>query len=66
MLDALLKAQKDGKLSGIHGRLGNLGSIEDKYDVAITTACGALNHIVVSNVTDAQVSMHFYYGMDLS
>lgn len=47
-------AKKTGKVVGIHGRLGDLGTIDDKYDVAITTACGALNHIVVENTAVAQ------------
>lgn len=34
----LLKAQRKQELSGICGRLGDLGTINDKYDVAITTA----------------------------
>jgi structural maintenance of chromosome 4 len=42
-----LKARK--VLVGIHGRLGDLGTISDKYDVAISTACPALEHIVVDN-----------------
>ncbi|CAI2198348.1 10806_t:CDS:2, partial [Funneliformis geosporum] len=31
-------------------RLGNLGVIYNKYDVAISTACPALNNIVVDSV----------------
>eukprot|EP01105_Mastigella_eilhardi_P003137 TRINITY_DN1399_c0_g2_i3.p1 TRINITY_DN1399_c0_g2~~TRINITY_DN1399_c0_g2_i3.p1 ORF type:complete len:1216 (-),score=473.70 TRINITY_DN1399_c0_g2_i3:575-4222(-) len=38
---------KEEKLPGILGRLGDLGSIDKKYDVAISTACGALDNIVV-------------------
>ena len=29
------------------GRLGSLGTIPDKYDVAVSTACPALNNMVV-------------------
>ena len=37
------------------GRLGNLGTIPDKYDIAITTACGAsLDNMVVNEVSEAQ------------
>ena len=54
VLRVLMDAKKSGKLVGIHGRLGDLGTIDDKYDVAITTACGALNHIVVENTAVAQ------------
>jgi len=34
--------------------LGDLGTIEDKYDVAVTTACGALNNLVVDTVEQGQ------------
>ena len=37
-----------------YGRLGSLGAIDDKYDCAITTACGALNFLVVDTVNTAQ------------
>jgi len=47
-LQALLDAQKKGKLSGIHGSLGNLGSVPDFLDVAASTAGGStLRKIVV-------------------
>lgn len=40
--------------SGILGKLGELGAIEEKYDTAVTTACGALENIVVTNTETAQ------------
>lgn len=46
--------QRSGRIPGIYGRLGDLGVIDDKYDVAITTASGALNHIVVDTVATGQ------------
>lgn len=54
VLKVLMDAKKSGKIVGIYGRLGDLGAIEDKYDVAITTACGGLNNIVVENTAVAQ------------
>ena len=48
VLDALMKQCKAGKVNGLHGRLGDLGTIADEYDCAVTTACGVLNNIVVS------------------
>ncbi|KAF9129373.1 hypothetical protein BGW39_004213 [Mortierella sp. 14UC] len=55
-----LMRQKDlGKISGIQGRLGNLGAIDDKYDVAISTACPALDNIVVDNVEVGQQCIEF-------
>jgi len=32
------------------GRLGSLGTIPEKYDVAVSTACGALNNLIVDTV----------------
>ncbi|KAF9903005.1 hypothetical protein EC991_004301 [Linnemannia zychae] len=55
-----LMRQKDlGKITGIQGRLGNLGAIDDKYDVAISTACPALDNIVVDNVEVGQQCIEF-------
>ena len=48
LVEALLALKKSGRLPGVYGRLGDLGAIDDKYDVAISTACGALDNIVVS------------------
>ena len=47
VVDELLKLRDSGKLPGIYGRLGDLGVIDDEYDVAVSTAGGALRHIVV-------------------
>ena len=41
------------------GRLGSLGTIADKYDVAITTACGALNNMVVDTVEQGQTCIEY-------
>ncbi|CAI6006043.1 unnamed protein product [Closterium sp. NIES-65] len=54
ILTALLHAKRDGSIPGIFGRLGDLGAIDGKYDVAISTACGALEYIVVDNIETAQ------------
>lgn len=59
ILDALLKAQNEGKLSGIYGRLGDLGVIDSKYDIAVTTACSNLDSIVVETVDHAQKCLDF-------
>lgn len=53
VLSFLFDAQKKGKLKGIVGRLGDLASIPHKYDVAISTACGRLDNIVVETADDA-------------
>ncbi|KAJ3124126.1 hypothetical protein HK100_011355 [Physocladia obscura] len=59
IMSNLMKQKQSGKINGICGRLGDLGVIEDKYDVAITTACGALEHIVVETVECAQKCIDF-------
>ncbi len=46
--------KKDASLAGVYGRLGDLGTIDMKYDVAVTTACGALDNIVVDTTETAQ------------
>ena len=54
-------ARKGGPLAkaGLHGRLGDLGAIDDKYDVAITTACPALNHFVVETTSGGQACVEY-------
>ncbi|CAH2098225.1 unnamed protein product [Euphydryas editha] len=54
VLDSLIKEKNTGRLPGIFGRLGDLGGIDAKYDVAISTCCGALDNIVVDTVETAQ------------
>ncbi|XP_045454973.1 structural maintenance of chromosomes protein 4 [Melitaea cinxia] len=54
VLDSLIKEKNSGRLPGIFGRLGDLGGIDAKYDVAISTCCGALDNIVVDTVETAQ------------
>ncbi len=59
VVQALCKARDSSSLSGIHGRLGDLGSIDPAYDVAISTACPALNHIVVETTADGQKAVDY-------
>ncbi|TCD63502.1 hypothetical protein EIP91_005335 [Steccherinum ochraceum] len=59
VLDSLNRLKNSGRVSGFHGRLGNLGTIPDKYDVAITTACSALNHLVVDEVDQGQTCIEY-------
>ncbi|KAK3270880.1 hypothetical protein CYMTET_20742 [Cymbomonas tetramitiformis] len=54
LMKALLEAKASGKIPGIHGRLGDLGAVDKKYDVAISTACGPLDFIVVDDTATAQ------------
>lgn len=54
VLTSLLRLKDSGRLQGFHGRLGNLGTIDQKYDVAISTACAALDNFVVESVDIGQ------------
>ncbi|XP_027044472.1 structural maintenance of chromosomes protein 4-like [Pocillopora damicornis] len=59
VLEALMQQKASGKIPGILGRLGDLGAIDDKYDVAISTACGALDNIVCDSIDTAQKCITF-------
>ncbi|XP_029674835.1 structural maintenance of chromosomes protein 4-like [Formica exsecta] len=59
ILDALMREKREGRMPGIFGRLGDLGAIDAKYDVAISTACGPLDNIIVDTVTTAQACITF-------
>jgi len=54
VLNSLMRQSELGLLSGFHGRLGSLGTIDPRYDVAISTACPGLNHLVVDSVATGQ------------
>ncbi|KAL7431823.1 hypothetical protein ACHAXM_002828 [Skeletonema potamos] len=59
---AILKAsKKGGELAncGVMGRLGDLASIDEQYDVAVSTACGMLDHIVVQTTAGTQKCLEF-------
>jgi structural maintenance of chromosome 4 len=54
VLSGLMRLKESGRIDGFHGRLGNLGTIEEKYDVAISTACPQLENMVVDTVEAGQ------------
>ncbi|KAF0923368.1 hypothetical protein E2562_006275 [Oryza meyeriana var. granulata] len=54
VLKAILQAKESKEIEGIYGRLGDLGAINAKYDVAISTACPGLDYIVVETTNSAQ------------
>ena len=54
VLNGLMRLRDSGRIEGFHGRLGNLGTIDEKYDVAVSTACAALNNMVVDTVEVGQ------------
>eukprot|EP00897_Mesotaenium_endlicherianum_P001579 jgi/Mesen1/1449/ME000132S00395 len=62
---ALMAAKASGALPGIYGRLGDLGAIDAKYDVAISTACGALDYILVDSGATAQACVELLRAKSL-
>ena len=54
VLAGLMRLKESGRIDGFHGRLGNLGTIDQKYDVAISTACPSLDNLVVDSVEVGQ------------
>ena len=54
VLKGLNRLKESGRIEGFHGRLGNLGTIDQKYDVAISTACPSLDNLVVDSVEVGQ------------
>ncbi|XP_065911796.1 structural maintenance of chromosomes protein 4-like isoform X2 [Dysidea avara] len=65
VLDSLMKQREQGSITGIHGRLGDLGTIDEKYDVAISTACPGLDDIVVDTMETAVKCVEFLKKHDL-
>uniref|UniRef100_A0A8D0PFK6 Structural maintenance of chromosomes protein n=1 Tax=Sus scrofa TaxID=9823 RepID=A0A8D0PFK6_PIG len=59
VLDAIIQEKKTGRIPGIYGRLGDLGAIDEKYDVAISSCCHALDYIVVDSIDTAQECVNF-------
>ncbi|KAI9066460.1 hypothetical protein FKP32DRAFT_1589530 [Trametes sanguinea] len=59
VLDSLNRLKTSGRIQGFHGRLGSLGTIPEKYDVAVSTACGQLNHMVVDTVEQGQACIEY-------
>lgn len=59
VLTALMRMKESGRIDGFHGRLGNLGTIDQKYDIAISTACGALDNFVTDTVEAGQQCIEY-------
>ncbi|XP_073673982.1 structural maintenance of chromosomes protein 4 [Garra rufa] len=59
VLDALMQQKRSGKIPGIMGRLGDLGAIDEKYDIAISSSCGSLDNILVDTIDTAQKCVTF-------
>ena len=65
LLNSLMKQCEQGAIKGIYGRLGDLGTIDEKYDVAISTACPGLDDIVVETMQTAVQCVEFLKKHDL-
>ncbi|OAQ71834.1 nuclear condensin complex subunit Smc4 [Purpureocillium lilacinum] len=59
VLTALMRMRESGRIDGFHGRLGNLGTIDQKYDVAVSTACAALDNFVTETVDAGQQCIEY-------
>uniref|UniRef100_A0A9J8BWE4 Structural maintenance of chromosomes protein n=1 Tax=Cyprinus carpio carpio TaxID=630221 RepID=A0A9J8BWE4_CYPCA len=59
VLDALMQQKRSGKIPGILGRLGDLGAVDEKYDIAISSSCGSLDNILVDTIDTAQRCVTF-------
>jgi structural maintenance of chromosome 4 len=59
VLTGLTRLKESGRINGFHGRLGNLGAIDQKYDVAISTACPQLGNLVVDSVEIGQQCIEY-------
>ncbi|KAF9443745.1 hypothetical protein P691DRAFT_712872 [Macrolepiota fuliginosa MF-IS2] len=65
VLDSLQRLKSRGQIQGFHGRLGSLGTIDEKYDIAVSTACGQLNHLVVDTVEQAQSCIEYLRAQNI-
>ncbi|GME91241.1 unnamed protein product [Ambrosiozyma monospora] len=65
VLQALMHLKDSGRLNGFHGRLGDLGVIDDQYDVAVSTGGGSLDDYVVDTVECAQQCIQYMRNNNL-
>ncbi|CAJ0586332.1 unnamed protein product, partial [Mesorhabditis spiculigera] len=50
MMQRLMALKANGTLPGVIARLGDLGGIDQEYDIAVSTASGAWDNVVVEDV----------------
>ncbi|VDK60646.1 unnamed protein product [Cylicostephanus goldi] len=62
---ALAKAKAEGLLKGLIGRLGDLGTIDKKYDAAISTTTAALDSYVVETTNDGHEAIDYLVKRNL-
>ncbi|KAL3846018.1 hypothetical protein ACJIZ3_003421 [Penstemon smallii] len=65
VLKAILQAKETNHIPGIYGRMGDLGAIDAKYDIAISTACPGLDYIVVETTAAAQACVELLRSKNL-
>lgn len=66
VLTSLMAQKATGAIKGIYGRLGDLGAIDKKYDVAISTAAGgALDSILVEAPETAMACINYLKAKDI-
>ncbi|KAJ8567068.1 hypothetical protein K7X08_019276 [Anisodus acutangulus] len=65
VLKAIMHAKEANVIDGIYGRMGDLGAIDAKYDVAISTACAGLDYIVVETTAAAQACVELLRSKSL-
>ncbi|XP_048121194.1 structural maintenance of chromosomes protein 4 [Alosa alosa] len=65
VLEALMQQKRSGQIPGILGRLGDLGAIDEKYDIAISSSCGALDNILVDTIDTAQKCVTFLKAQNI-
>ncbi|KAI4389054.1 hypothetical protein MLD38_001318 [Melastoma candidum] len=65
VLKAILDAKQSSRIEGIYGRMGDLGAIDAKYDVAVSTACPGLDYIVVETTSAAQACVELLRNENL-
>ncbi|KAI1103368.1 nuclear condensin complex subunit Smc4 [Jackrogersella minutella] len=59
VLAALMRMKDSGRIDGFHGRLGNLGTIDEEFDVAISTACPSLDNFVTATLEAGQQCIEY-------
>lgn len=59
VLTALMRMKESGRIDGFHGRLANLGTIDQKYDVAVSTACPSLDNFATETVEAGQQCIEY-------
>ncbi|KAJ1525072.1 hypothetical protein ONE63_009916 [Megalurothrips usitatus] len=57
-LNYLMDLKRQGSIPGIIGRLGDLGGIDQRYDVAVSTACPMLDYILVDTLATGQACIN--------